>query len=880
MPLPSGTRLGPYEIVVFIDAGGMGEVYRARDTKLHRDVALKILPEAFAADADRLARFKREAQVLASLNHPHIAQIYGFEDSAATHALVMELVEGPTLADQISRGPMALADALPIAKQIAEALEAAHEQGIIHRDLKPANIKVRADGAVKVLDFGLAKAMEPPGASSTDAMNSPTLSVRATQMGMILGTAAYMSPEQARGKMVDKRVDIWAFGCVLFEMLTGRRAFRGEDVADTLANVLKAEPDWTALPATTPVPIRTLLRRCLEKDRRRRLDSAAAARLEIEDAQVPHARDAAQDGSKLFPWIVAGAAVLAASVFAALFFAARSRSVIPVGIARVDLNLPQGLELGTGTGCGVAISRDGTKVAFLGVDGGPRHIYVRPLDKSETIKLPIPQVQAPMCLAFAPDGGRLAFTASAFGQLGTISIADRLVMPLVQRGVNAADGVTWGIDGNITYVSKNALWQIPSTGGPPTQLTTLDGTKGELKHMLPVAVGDGSQVLFTVLTGRDRNAAHIEALTLRTGQRKVIVDRAKAPLLTSTGHLLFFRDDSIVAVRFDADRQKVDGQFVGVIDDVVVDSAGRPYLAISETGTLVYASRLTATSQLVWTSRIGLEEVAMPEFGMFRSPRVVPSDGGQVLVELDGKLRVKNLATTTFNALTSTSGYGYPTLTPDGTRVVFRTDTGLAWMPTDGSGSAQPIAGTSSYDYPNSVDIDNSTLAFQRFTDNTDADIYTLSLDGDSNVQPIIHEKYYEGGPQFSPNGKWLAYVSDTNERFQIYVRPFPFSNGKITLVSVNGGTQPRWNPNGKEIFYRDGDKMMAVSIRSESPDLQLSAPTKLFERKYDFTSVTYPNYDVSRDGRFLMVKPRSDSGQLTLVFNWTDELKRLVPAK
>jgi serine/threonine-protein kinase len=868
----------------------MGEVYRATDTNLKRQVAIKVLPAALAADPDRLTRFQREAEVLASLNHPHIAHIHGLERSGGTTALVMELVEGPTLADRIAHGAIPVDEALAIAKQIAEALEAAHEQGIIHRDLKPANIKVRGDGTVKVLDFGLAKALEPTGASADIADAPTTQSPTMTQAGVILGTAAYMSPEQASGKAVDRRTDLWAFGVVLLEMLTGRRVFDGETVSHVLASVLKDAPDWTALPRDTPAPIRRLLRRCLEKDRKRRIADASDARLEIEDAQAPTADAAplaAQAGSTLPAWIVAGAAVLAASVFAALFFAARSSSVIPAGIARVDLNLPQNVELFTGVGPSVAVSRDGTQIAFLGIEAGPREIHLRRLDKSdksETTKLSLPHIQSLGSLAFAPNGRTLAFTAlDGGGQLGTISIADGLVVPLVQGGVNAFDGVTWGIDGNITYVYKNALWQIPAKGSlPPRQVTKLDGTKGELKHVLPVAIGDGSQVLFTVITGRDRDAAHIEALTLRTGQHTVIVDKAKAPLLTSTGHLLFFRGDAIVAVRFDADRQQVEAPFVRVLEDVAVDTFGRPYLTISETGTLVYASRLAATSQLVWVSRTTQEQAVMPEFRMFRNPRSSP-DGGKVFVQLDGNLWVRNLATTTFNTLTSnsTSAPSYPTLTPDGKRVVFRTDTGLVWMATDGSGPPQPIAGTSPSDYPSSVNIDNSTLAFGHFNDDTSSELYRLSLNGDPNIRSILREKAYDGGLQFSPDGKWIAYVSDKTEAFQIYVSPFP--NVNPTQASTTGGTQPRWNrnANAKEIFYRDRDKMMAVSILSTSPDLKLSAPTTLFERKYDFgIGATIPNYDVSPDGRFLMVKPRSDSGQLTLVFNWTEELKRLVPLK
>jgi eukaryotic-like serine/threonine-protein kinase len=884
--LTPGTRLGPYEVIAPIGEGGMGQVYRARDTKLNRDVALKVLPDSFANDPDRLARFQREAQVLASLNHPNIAHIHGLEDSGGVRALVMELVEGEDLAQRLTRGAIPVDEALPIARQIAEALEAAHEQGIIHRDLKPANIKVRPDGTVKVLDFGLAKALDPL-ASLPDMSQSPTITTPAmTRAGMILGTAAYMSPEQAKGRAVDKRSDLWAFGCVLFEMLTGHRTFGGENVSDTLAHVLMKDPDWTALPPDTPAPILRLLRRCLEKDRKRRLADIADARAEIDDASAEpatigppaamgrRARSAAAVAVILVAMLVGVALTILVERVRTPEQSSRAGSVM-----RLDLNLPPGVELYTGAAQTAAVSPDGTRVAFIGVRGGVRQIFVRRLDHFEAT--PLSGTETSNACFFSPDGRSLGFEVASGGGLKKVSIADGLVVPLASD-VDFTTGGAWGPDDRITFARTGGLWQIPAAGGAATQVTHLNKGTAELSHQWPTVVADGKVILFTVVTGSGRGAAHIEALTLATGQRQIVVDPGTFSLYAPSGHLIFYRDDAMLAAAFDVNRGVVTGPPIRVLDGLVLDNTGAPLAALSTTGALVYPTGGQATSQMIWVSRQGLEQPMSDTPRPYTNPRLAP-DGKRVVVTALGDLWIQDTARPTFTRLTSneTAGNSYAVWTPDGNRVVFRTRTGLHWIDADGSGRLHAIPGTSVVDYPNSVSPDGATLAFIRITEGMSADIYVLSLQGEPHPHAILQGPAYEGGPQFSPDGRWLAYASDESGQFQVYVRPFAGPDRRWP-VSTQGGTQPRWNRKGKELFYRNGNKMMVVDVVSTGPELVLSSPRLIFEQRYAFAgSVTTPNYDVSPDGQqFVMVKDESGSGRLSVVLNWSEELKRLVPTK
>jgi Tol biopolymer transport system component len=879
--LAPGTRLGSYEVIAPIGAGGMGEVYRARDTKLNRDVALKVLPAAFAADADRLARFKREAQVLASLNHPNIAAIYGFEDSGSTHALVLELVEGATLADRIARGPISLDEALPIARQIAEALEAAHEQGIVHRDLKPANVKLRPDGTVKVLDFGLAKALEPVSGMRPQLTNSPTITTPAmTHMGVILGTVAYMSPEQTKGRPADKRSDVWAFGCVLYEMLTANRAFAGDDVSDTLANVLKTEPDWAALPREAPQAIRRLVRRALEKDRSRRLADIADARLEIEDAVTapgdPRASRASGDRLSWrvgLPWVLS---VLLALTLAVGWLRPRPGPREPGPTTRLELELPDGVELITQNSPGFAISPDGTRVAFIGVRAGARQLYVRRLDESHAV--PVRQVSfISGCCIFSPDSDAVGFIQSDL-TIGKVTLADSLYVSLA-TGADYAAGATWTADGRIIFVRQNALWEVSAAGGPPQPLLPLDREKGEVAHAWPTVIAGTNAILFTSFTG-DRRDAHIETLSLATKKRQVVV-AGTFSLYTASGHLVFFRDGALLAVPFDTDRLTVTGTPVPVVHDVAVATLGGPLAAVSRMGALVYTSTSATRRRLVWVTRQGLEQPATDIERDYSVPRLAP-DGRRIAVAADGQLWIYDTQRATFTRITTddTIGASYPLWTPDGTRVLFHTPYGMQWIDSDGTGRARVIPDTSSNDFADTISRDGDTLGFVRISPETSGDIYRMSLHGEPKPHAVLNTPAYEGGPEFSPDGRWLAYVSNDSGQMQVYVRPVTGPDRRWP-VSTQGGRAPKWSRSGRELFYLDGQKMMMVSV-PPGPNLTLSSPVLLFEHAYAFgPTTTVANYDVSPDGqRFLMVKPAAGSEHLNLVVNWFEELKRLVPTK
>jgi serine/threonine protein kinase/Tol biopolymer transport system component len=887
--LTPGTRLGPYEVTAQVGEGGMGEVYRATDTNLKRAVAIKVLPAVLAGDPERLARFQREAEVLASLSHPHIAAVYGLERAGGTTALVMEFVEGPTLADRIARGPLPLDEALPVAVQIADALDAAHGKGIIHRDLKPANIKVRPDGAVKVLDFGLAKVLEPASAQGASAGQarasmSPTLSLHATQAGIILGTAAYMSPEQAKGKPVDKRADIWAFGCVLYEMLVGQPAFKGETLSDVMASVLTNEPDWTALPAQTPPAIRALLRRCLKKDPGRRLHDSADARIEIEEAiaePVPAPevdRMARRPTALLYAgWSIAALLALALLGTGALLGtragSPASASAAP-SVVRLEMTMPPGIEGSETASPAMAISPDGTRVAFIGAVGGLRRIYVRRLGEFESTMLR--GTDTANIVSFSPDGSALAFVPSD-RTLRKVSLSDGLVTPLAGDVDFSVGGAVWSPDDRITFVRAGALWRIPAAGGPEEQLTTLDAERGDRSHLWPAAAGE-STILFTSVTGTDRTVTRVEAMSLVTKERRVVIDVGSHPLYAASGHLLFFRDGAILAAPFDATRLQVTGPAVAVLKDVAVDQFGAPLLTVSAAGSLAYTSAAHATKRLVWVSRQGIEEPITDVARPYKNPRLSP-DGQRIVVEVSGgDLWIHDVRRAGFINLTTGVSLGntFAVWTPDGRNVLFRTLTGIRKVDADGGSDTQVLGTTTLFSLPTSVSPDGHTLAYIVQTPETSGDVYALSLQGEPQPRPIVRTPAYDGGGQFSPDGRWLVYVSNESGQFEVYLRPFPGPDRRVP-VSTEGGTHPRWNPAGKELFYRNGNRMMVVDV-STAPDLP--APRVLFEQRYAFGSAQpVANYDVSADGqRFVMVRDDSASGRLNLVVNWFEELKRVVP--
>ena len=752
----------------------------------------------------------------------------------------------------------------------------------MHRDLKPQNIKVKRDGTVKVLDFGLAKATM---AEAHDGDGSPAsvAPVDRTRDGVILGTTGYMSPEQSRGHAVDKRTDIWAFGCVFYEMLTGRAPFAGETMSDTLAAVLTQEPDWQALPADTPPGVRSTLRRCLRKDPVDRLHDIADVRIEIQEAIVEPAamtpavrpRRAVVRWTRMIPWVVAAGAIATALL---IVQQGTRRSVSPTGsVTRLDLDLPAGVELATVYPPAMVLSPDGTRVAFVGVFRGVRQLYTRRLDQFETV--PIRGTEKANAVFVSPDGRALGFITADLA-LKRVSLADGLVTT-VEHDAEFSAGAAWGADDRITFVRAGALWQVPASGGPAKQLTTLDSGKQELLHAWPSAIAQGRILLFASITGSSRGASHIEALSLPAGQRRVIVESGTFPLYSPSGHLVFFRDGALLGAPFDVDRLEVTGPVVRVLENLAVGTTmDAPLAALSNAGSLTYAPSDAGTTQLVWVSRQGVEQPITETPRRYQYPRLAP-DGRRTVVAAAGDLWIQDIARATLTRLTSeqTVGNAFPVWTPDGTRVLFRTLTGMYWTAADGSGHPEAIAGSLSGDLPCSVSRDGDTLAFMRQNAQTSRDIYVLSLRGQHRPRPVVSTFAYEGGAQFSPDGHWMAYASDESGQMQVYVRPFPGPDRRWP-VSTQGGTQPLWNRNGKEIFYRIGNKMMVVDV-SGSVDLTFSQPRQLFDQRYVFQNVSLANYDVSPDGQqFVMVKDETGSGRLNVVLNWTEELKRLVPTR
>ncbi|MDO8679401.1 MAG: protein kinase [Acidobacteriota bacterium] len=933
MALTPGTRLGSYEILSPLGAGGMGEVYRARDTKLGRDVAIKVLPDSFANDPERLARFQREAQVLASLNHPNIAHIHGLEESgpsqgsgqARVGALVMELVEGDDLSVLIARGPMPLTETLPIAKQIADALEAAHEQGIIHRDLKPANIKVRADGTVKVLDFGLAKALDPAASSSAEAMNSPTLTVRATQMGLIIGTAAYMAPEQARGKAVDRRADIWAFGVVLYEMLTGRRAFKGEDISITLASVLKEDVSWQALPPDLPEPVRRLLRRCLEKDPKRRLRDIGEARLTLEDpassepaTSEPVAAATAPPAATPF-WrrALPAVAVVVASALTglAVWTATRPAPAIPLPVQRYPITLPASAPYVGENGGELAVSPDGMRLVYAGFDAGKRVLYLRNLDQLEA--QPIRGTDDAFNPFFSPDGEWIGFFTAAGSPAGKLKkVSVRGGPPLTLSDASIPTGA-WLADDTIVFTRSTgtvwSLFRVPAAGGLATNLTTPDPAKKEVRHAWPEALPGGNDILLTISATGSFDDARIAVLSLATGSYHTVVEQGyharyvptwfaslKRPSRES-GHLVYVLSGNLMAVPFNVKRLQATGPPVPIVEGVRGRSGtGDASFAVSRTGFLTYAPGTTIGGiqrTLVWVDRNGREEPIAVPTRTYTYPRLSP-DGTRVALDIrdqENDIWVWDLARQNLTRLTFDPGSDIsPVWTPDGRRIFFASQlTGTTqhvfWQAADGTGQAERLVESPNQQLPQAVSPDGKRLLFRDTNPKTSVDVDMLSLD-DRKVTPLLHTTFAEQNPEISPDGRWIAYESNESGVGQIYVRPFPGVDSGRWQVSIAGGTRPMWARSGRELFYvvsGDAVRMMAVPIQAGAT-FSAGNPRVLFEGRYVASSDrSARTYDVAADGqRFLMIKnAATDVATATgpsfiFVLNWFDELKRLAPAK
>jgi serine/threonine-protein kinase len=882
MAIQSGTHLGPYEILSAIGAGGMGEVYRARDTKLGRDVAIKVLPEAFARDSARMERFRREAKILASLNHTNIASIYGLEDSDTTRALVMELAEGPTLADRIKAGPIPIDEAVPIARQMADALEYAHEKSIIHRDLKPANIKVAADDTVKILDFGLAKALEGDP-SSIDIATSPTISRMATMQGVLLGTAAYMSPEQAKAKPVDRRTDIWAFGCVLYEMLTGKMAFSGETVTDTLAAVVMKDPDWSQLPPKTPMRVRVLLQRCLQRDVRQRLQAMGDARISLEEvlSGAPEGTPSHAVGppAKQWRWWLASGIAVVIVAAAASLASWNLKPSPPKPVTRTVITLPPGDQLAALDLPAIGISPDGTQLAYVAIHSGTQQIYLRALDSLEA--RPLAGTEGANTPFFSPDGQWLGFFAG--GKLKKISVNGGATVTITNAV--ALRGASWSSGGIVAFTPSlvSAVQQVSDAGGTSQPLTRL--AKGDSSHRWPDFLPGGQAMLFATSSGDGQIAVQ----SLRSGERRDLTP-GTSPRYARSGHLLYIQAGTLMAAPFDARTLTVTGATVPVLEGALQLANGGAQYGLSATGSLVYVPGRAVEEQrsLVWVSRNGTEQTLAATPHRYVNPRFSP-DGRQLAVSIAGQgvqIWLYDLARDTLTRLTFDGNYSSAAAwTPDGKRVAFGSNkegaVNIFWELADGSGGLERLTTSENLNLPSSFSHDGRMLAYSEVSSTTGSDVWVLQL-SDHRTQPLLRTEFNEGGPAFSPDGHWLAYISDESGRNEVYAQPYPGPGGKYQ-ISTEGGTEPVWNPKGKELFYRSGDKMMAVDVATQ-PSFSIGKPRMLFRGPYVPTTSTLPMYDVSPDGqRFLMVRaaeqPASSSlMQIVVVQNWTEELKRLVP--
>jgi Tol biopolymer transport system component len=893
MPLVPGARIGQYEIVTLLGAGGMGEVYRARDARLQRDVAIKIVRDLAGGGPDRVARFRREAQVLASLNHPHIGAIYGVEEAGESRALVLELVEGPTLADRIARGRIPLDEAIPIARQIADALAAAHDQSVIHRDLKPANVKLRPDGTVKVLDFGLAKVFAEDS-SAGEPFNSPTLSLGATHAGVILGTAAYMSPEQARGKAVDRRTDVWSFGCVLYEMLTGRRAFAGDEVSDTLAFVITREVEWDALPKETPASIRRLLRRCLEKDRARRLRDVGDASLDLSDASgVAEAGEASgvAAGARRRPLAIGLAGLAAGAVAAtAALLVARSWQAVPLRAPeRFAIVPPANAAVGATVYLRtIAISPDGRRILYVTVDG---RLMMRTLDRLDVV--PLVESGLPNAPFFSPDGNSVGFFTVGTSEMYRVPVAGGPTIP-VTRSVGVSRGATWLPDDSIVFATTAAatgLLRVPSSGGDPKTITVPDAKAGEIDHVWPEVLPGGRAVLFTVMSGNGVANAQIAAVDLQTGARKNLLRGGTNAMYLPTGHLLYSAGGSMRVVPFDADRLEVRGDPVRVPEAMTVSSLGAVNASISGDGTLAYvpgAGMNAAERSLAWVDRTGHEERIDTPAAPFAVPRVSP-DGGRVVAYLEADtpdvividLRRHNQVRLTFSKSPSIR----PMWSADGKWVLFRSDVdgpAIYRKTSDGGGSIErvtPVVGDGSV---HAVTPDGRKIIYAQISQNTARDLWMVDIEGKEKPQPLVVEPGDQANAVISPDGRWLAYHS--SEAGEIYVRPFPnVADGKWQLVT-KGAKWPLWSRDGKELFYVTGRGIMSMAVDTSQQTFHWGSPALLFEASYSsFPGLAGPrNYDQAPDGRFLVIKESQGTtpGALVVVKNWFDEIKRLAPSR
>ncbi len=890
MTVSPGSRLGPYEVLASLGAGGMGEVYRARDTRLDREVAIKVLPTAFATDTDRVMRFEREAKTLAALNHPHIAHIYGIEEShmkggpsgPPISALVMELVEGETLADRIARGPIPLDEALPMARQIAEALEAAHDAGIIHRDLKPANVKVRDDGTVKVLDFGLAKVDARSGDPS--GLQSPTFTSPATVQGVILGTAAYMAPEQAKGKPIDRRADMWAFGCVLFEMLTGKRAFAGEDITDTLTAIMRDEPDWTTLPASTPTTIHRLLRRCLSKDRARRLQSAADARLEIEDALSagPISSTPATPATRSPLAVALGVAVVLSALVGAYVLGNRAAPDVtaPAPVTRFVIPAPPGTQIVSGHR-ELAISTDGRHVAFIARGAADQHIYVRRLDELTTRQ--IAGTEGARDLAFSPDARWLAFHSGT--KIRKVSVDGGV--PTVLADAVHSHGLAWHPSEDAIYFAPHqlsAIWKVQADGGSPAvQITTLDSARSERSHEWPTTADEGRTLIFSVnANGADVDEETVSVLTLATNARHTVRTGGTAFVLTDRGELLYVRMGSLMSARYG------DGRLDA--PTILEPAAASERVAFSPNGTLVFVPEPDYKRRsLVWISPDGRMTDAGFGERAFGAVALSP-DGRRAAIRIvDDRDNVLYTADVGGGALTplATPGPWIPAWSPDGKSIAGtvrlpRVDSSLtvSRIPTEAGRNWEVLVdGFTEDNIVTQWTPDGRGLLFSGRDPGTGRrSVMRLAIDvtppETSTVVNSVGDHIAQSA-SVSPDGRWLAYESNESGRLEVYVQGYPTPTARIQ-ASREGGSWPQWSKRGDALYFRAGSALLTSAV-TINPELRIAAPRVIVNEPLlaELIAGAKP-FDVGPDGRILAIKEDGSvrSDHVVVVQNWLSEVR------
>jgi eukaryotic-like serine/threonine-protein kinase len=895
MAILPGRRLGPYEILSAIGAGGMGEVYKARDTRLDRIVAIKVLPAHLADRAELRERFEREAKTIASLNHPHICTLYDTGHQDGIDYLVMEYLEGETLAQRLLKGSLPIQQVLQYAIEISDALDKAHRKGVTHRDLKPGNIMLTKSGT-KLLDFGLAKLKQEAVPANVPLSELSTAKDPLTAQGTILGTLQYMAPEQLEGKEVDARTDIFAFGAVVYEMATGKRAFEGKSQASLIAAILEREPPaMSSLQPMTPPALDRVVKKCLAKEPENRWQTPKDLCDELKwvaegGSQVAVPPTAAAKGFRTLGRrgliLSLGTLVFGAAVASlATWNLKPSSPPSPRPISRTVITLPSGQQLaGLENGPAVALSPDGTRLAYAARQGGTQQLYLRAMDSLEAT--PILGTEGAVNPFFSPDGQWVGFFAG--GALKKVSVSGGAALTVGVASIPG--GASWGSQGMIIFAPTQvgALQQVPDAGGTPQPLTRFE--KGDTTHRWPEFLPGGRALLFAAAPNAiNFSIGQVAVLSVRTGERRNLVQGGMNPRYALSGHLVYAQGGSLMAMLFDPERLTTTGAAVPVVEGVLQSRvSGAAQYSFSATGSLAYVSGgvQSSGSRLVWVSRNGAEQPLAASARAYLVPRLSP-DGRRVAVtitEQESHVWLYDLARETLTRLTFEGNANNGAVwTPDGKRIAFSSNKdgplNLFWQLADGSGGLERLTTSQYLHAPMSWSPDGQLLAYFEVNPITQRDIWVLRMT-DRKAQPFLRTQFDEAVPQFSPDGRWLAYISNESGRYEIYVQPYPGPGGKWQ-ISTEGGTEPVWNRNGRELFYRSDDKMMAVEIATQ-PGFAAGTPRMLFEGRYAPAPFPTANYDVSPDGqRFLMVKPSEQEAattQINVVLNWFEELKQKVP--